>query len=193
MVEEAVAAAEGAEAARAALESELEAMRTAYHLTSVQVRLQQRKRITAYSHVCANVAYIPELALVMSHCLLHPRNPYPDGTHLFNHAAQTLERQQRNHWETDVSMYVFSVVTFWSGVLQVGCHLTAGEGQLDAWLAAVHLVSVALSLLTENEPQRFAGLTVRVVLPADTEEADGGGEQLPLIQVGWQIGLAAGF
>lgn len=41
MVQEAVAAAEGAEAARTALDSELEAMRTAYHLTSVQVGSQQ--------------------------------------------------------------------------------------------------------------------------------------------------------
>lgn len=73
----------------------------------------------------------------------------------------------------------------------MGCQLTAGEGELATWLAAVDLVSVALSLLTENEPQRFAGLTVRVVLLADTDKEDGGREQLPTPQVGLELGLVA--
>jgi hypothetical protein len=40
MVRDALAAAEGAEMARAALESEMEAMRTEYNLTSVKVGLK---------------------------------------------------------------------------------------------------------------------------------------------------------
>lgn len=90
MVRDALAAAEGAEMARAALESEMEAMRTEYNLTSVKV----------------------------------------------------------------------------------GCLLTAGEAVLTTWLSAVDLVNVAMSLLAENEPDRFAGLTVRVELPSVIEEID---------------------
>jgi hypothetical protein len=43
---------------------------------------------------------------------------------------------------------------------------------LTTWLSAVDLVNVAMSLLAENEPDRFAGLTVRVELPSVIEEID---------------------
>lgn len=54
---------------------------------------------------------------------------------------------------------------------QAGTALMASAAEQQRWLHALDMLDAALSLLTDSQPDRFAGLSVRLAQPGEGDDA----------------------
>ena len=152
MVEEAVRAAEEADAMAAAVRQQRAAIERTFQLADLQVGLQR----------CI------EGGAGLGNHLRH--GAMPAG--VADIAQRCLLRQSRKPLHATNER---SCVTVLANALrarrQAGTALTAGPAEQRRWLHALDMLDAALSLLAEGDPGRYAGLPVRLLQPQGDEPA----------------------